>query len=631
MITSIKVLNTKANLSMTMAAALFITAALPSKSVHAAAGTTNRVSLTSAAAQGNGTSSEPAVSAGGRYVVFHSAASNLVAGDTNGVADVFVRDRRTGTTTRVSVGSGGVQSNGGSTTAAMSSDGRYIAFASAATNLVAGDTNGVNDIFVHDRQTGTTTRVSVNSSGDAGNGGSRFPALSGGGRYVAFESGATNLVAGDTNGMRDIFLHDRQTGSTRRVSVSSSGQAANGHSEYPSLSADGRFIAFASAASNLVAGDTNGALDVFLRDTQTNTTTRVSVSSAGTQGNGISYDAALSGNGRFIAFGSAASNLVANDTNGNEDIFIHDRRTGATTRVSVGRRGRAANGPSFYPAVSATGRFVVFSSVASNLVSGDTNGTVDTFVRDRGIAFTQRVSLNSDAVQANRAAVNPAVSGNGRFVAFESEATNLVAGDTNGTQDVFLHERFPMLSVAKAGTGTGVVTTLPVGIYCDGTRVCRKFFASGTSIALTATPDAGTTFRGWGGHADCADGVVTLRIDQRCVARFVPTVTVAATDSTATEARQTTGRFTFTRTGSTARAMTVFFQISGTATAGRDYRRLGSSVRFPAGARTVTKTVRPVNDVLREQRENVTLALAMRAGYIVGAERRATVQIISND
>ena len=616
------------NRSLTTVAALFSAAVLPWTPVHAV-GITERISISSADAQSNASSADPAVSASGRYVAFHSSASNLVAGDTNGVADVFVRDRQTGATERVSIASGGAQSNAASTTASISRDGRYIAFASAASNLVAGDTNGVNDIFVHDRDTGTTTRVSVDSNGGASNGSSRFPALSGNGRYVAFESSASNLIANDNNGARDIFVHDRQTGATTRVSLNSNGRAANGHSEYPSLSTDGRFVAFASAASNLVTGDTNGVLDVFVHDRRNNTTTRISVSSGGTQGNGVSYDAALSANGRFIAFGSAASNLVAGDANGNEDIFLHDRRTGNTTRVSVGPRRAAANGPSFYPAVSSTGRFVAFSSVASNLVTGDTNGAVDSFVHDRTTRTTRRVSVDSDGVQGNQAGVSPALSATGRFVAFESDATNLVAGDTNGVQDVFMHERFPVLSIRKGGTATGLVTSLPVGINCDQT--CRAAFALNTQIALTATADAGARFKGWRGPADCADGEVTLRADVRCVAVFVPTVTVAAADATATEAGRKTGKFTFTRTGSTARALTIYYRVDGTATAGTDYRGLGTRVRFRAGASSVSKFVRPVNDRLREPRESIVLSISRKPGYALGAARSATVRITSDD
>jgi hypothetical protein len=234
---------------------------------------------------------------------------------------------------------------------------------------------------VHDRQTGATTRVSVSSVGGQGNDFSSGPALSADGRYVAFESTASNLVAGDTNGSGDVFVHDRQTGATTRVSVSSTGEQGNGNSFRAALSADGRYVAFESTASNLVAGDTNGTSDIFVHDRQTGATTRVSVSSAGEQGNNNSFRSALSANGRYVAFYSLASNLVAGDTNGRWDVFVHDRQTGVTRRVSVSSAGVQGNHDSMWPALSADGRYVAFDSVASNLVPGDTNETWDVFIR----------------------------------------------------------------------------------------------------------------------------------------------------------------------------------------------------------------------------------------------------------
>src|SRR6266446_1314542 len=241
------------------------------------------------------------------------------------------------TTERVSVTSGGTEGNGASLGSALSADGRFVAFDSAATDLVAGDTNGVSDVFVHDRQTGATERVSVASGGAQGNASSGLigfafpPALSADGRFVAFVSYATNLVPGDTNGATDVFVHDRQTGMTERVSVASDGTQANNASSYPALSADGRFVAFQSDATNLVAGDTNGATDVFVHDRQTGTTERVSVASGGTQGNGFSAGPALSADGRFVAFHDTATNLVAGDTNGASDVFVHELTVSTTT------------------------------------------------------------------------------------------------------------------------------------------------------------------------------------------------------------------------------------------------------------------------------------------------------------
>src|SRR5947199_269171 len=230
------------------------------------------------------------------------------------------------TTERVSVASGGTEANGASLSSALSADGRFVAFDSAATDLVAADTNGVSDVFVHDRQTGATERVSVASGGAQGDGSSGLigfafpPPLSADGRFIAFVSSATTLVAGDTNGAADVFLTARQAGTTRLCSAGSGGGAhGTGHRRgftlFPALSADGRFVAFQSAATNLVAGDTNGATDVFVHDRQTGTTERMSVASGGAQGNGSSAGPALSAAGRFVAFRSTATNLVTADTN----------------------------------------------------------------------------------------------------------------------------------------------------------------------------------------------------------------------------------------------------------------------------------------------------------------------------
>jgi Tol biopolymer transport system component len=281
-----------------------------------------RVSVSSSGVQANGESNSPAISSDGRYVAFDSDASNLVSGDTNGRRDVFVHDRQTGQTTRVSISSGGVQGNAVSVAPTISADGHYVAFNSVSSTLVSGDTNNESDVFVHDRQTGQTTRVSVSSSGAQGNFGSGSQAISADGRYVAFLSSATNLVSGDNNGNADVFVHDRQTAITTRVSISSGGAEANGSSYEPVISADGRYVAFHSYATNLVSGDTNGERDVFVHDRQTGQTTRVSVSSGGVQASGASVEAAISGDGRYVAFDSWVSNLVSGDTNNTGDVFV---------------------------------------------------------------------------------------------------------------------------------------------------------------------------------------------------------------------------------------------------------------------------------------------------------------------
>ena len=226
---------------------------------------TKRVSVDSLGAQGIGDSEGPSISAHGRFVAFYSSAANLVGSDTNGARDVFVRDRKTGKTTRVSVNSHGAQANGESFAAPISADGRFVAFLSSASNLVGGDTNGARDVFVRDRKAGKTRRVSVDSHGAQGNGDSFIPSISADGRFVAFYSDAANLVAGDGNAAGDGFVRDRKAGRTKRVSVASHGTQGNDTSFPPSISADGRFVAFTSLANNLVAGDTNGASDIFAR------------------------------------------------------------------------------------------------------------------------------------------------------------------------------------------------------------------------------------------------------------------------------------------------------------------------------------------------------------------------------
>jgi hypothetical protein len=426
-------------------------------------GIPRRSSVDSAGKQGNGASLYPSISADSRFVAFESDATDLVAGDTNGFRDIFVHDHLTGKTARVSVDSSGMQGDQNSLNACVSADGRYVAFESTASNLVAGDTNGFGDIFVHDRVTGKTTRVSVDSVGLQGNQNSQCPSLSADGNQVAFDSNANNLVSGDTNGVWDVFVHDRVTGKTTRVSVDSAGVQGNKISRYPSLSADGRYVAFHSSADNLVAGDTNNVWDVFVHDRITGTTTRVSVDSAGVQGNNNSANACVSADGRCVAFQSVASNLVAGDTNNVWDVFVHDRMTGKTTRVSVDSAGMQGYKESTWPSISADGRDVAFESEATTLVAEDTNNMMDVFIHDRVTGKTARVSLDAAGRQGNRVSTGAALSADGRFVAFFSPANNLVPDDSNGVLDIFVHDGIPSPTLIPTGrprVGTSVTLDL---------------------------------------------------------------------------------------------------------------------------------------------------------------------------
>jgi len=428
-----------------------------------------RVSVNSHDAQGQRDSLNSSVSASGRFVAFDSGA-DLVPGDLNRWSDIFVRDRLTGQTTRESVDSAGAEANGDSQFPRISADGRFVAYMSYASNLVTGDRNGFNDIFVRDRQAGSTERVSVSSTGREGNNWCGYCAISGDGRFVAFDSLADNLVLGDTNRQTDVFLYDRTTATTTLVSIDSAGVQGNSFSSYPSLSENGRHVTFESLASNLVPGDTNRSIDIFVHDVQTGTTTRVSVNSAGVEGDQSSSGfSSVSWDGRFVAFESHARNLVPNDTNLKRDIFVHDRLTATTTRVSVDSSGAQANGRSQGPAISADGRFVAFNSQAGNLVPNDTNRRWDIFLHDRKTGATTRVNVDSSGGQADqssgpdpgrRISTRSAISGDGRFVSFSSNAGNLVPGDTNKVHDVFVHGPYLTLEASAHQVSAGSPLTL---------------------------------------------------------------------------------------------------------------------------------------------------------------------------
>jgi Tol biopolymer transport system component len=595
-----------------------------------ATGKTTRVSVSSRGRQGNAGSGDPAISADGRFIAFTSQASNLVTGDTNRCMDlyktsgnlcpdVFVHDQLTHTTVRVSLSSAGRQSNGASDRGvSISADGRYIAFGSAATNLVSGDTNRRADVFVRDRRTGTTERVSITDDGRQANHdstdpriswdgsrilfispasnldargatscrsnsavypcpnvfmrdvksretltivrtsvGTSFATISGNGRFVAFTSAAQNLVPGDTNEKEDVFVYDVSNARTTRASVSSSEEEGHdGIRGMPAISPDGRYVAFSSESSNLVAGDDHeceysitgerySCWDILLRDRVEGTTELVSITSSGeqvdgnsfdpvlssnadhvvftaqasnisgpppsscsaeahcshiyvrdrfaettraistaspktkttTDGDGGSGDPSISGDGGVVAFYSVASNFVRNDNNGHADIIIW-RRGGGYSRASISSSGREANGPSDSPSISSNGRVVAFVSNATNLVPGDTNDHQDIFVRDMAAHRTSRVSIATSGSEANGPSGMPALSADGRYVIFSSEASNLVSDDTNGDSDVFVHDR-----------STGRTTRVSVSTYGaqgNGASQAGTISADGRRIAFNS-------------------------------------------------------------------------------------------------------------------------------------------------
>lgn len=408
---------------------------------EAAAGTpVQRVSVSASGGQASNGSAGPSLSADGRFVAFESSAADLVPGAAGG--HVYVKDRVLGAIDRVSVAGDGTPGNGRSSAASISEFARYVAFTSNATNLVAGDSNDASDVFVRDRTSGTTTLISRSTAGGPGNADSTAGVISANGRWVAFESMASNLVAGDLPGTSDIFLHDRNNGTTTRVSLATGGGQPDGRSFGASISADGRYIAFLSDATNLVPGDTNGVTDLFVRDRVNGTTIRASLASNGTATDRSILDGAISADGSTVTFWTDASNLVAGDTNGSWDVFVRDLAAGVTTRVSVADGGIQAEGFSLDPAISADGRYVAFRSDATNLAPAGVAGDHwDLFVHDRVTGTTRLAVTGLGAVPAAGDLDDTAISGNGLTIAFASGAANLVAGDTNGVADVFAQDR----------------------------------------------------------------------------------------------------------------------------------------------------------------------------------------------
>jgi Tol biopolymer transport system component len=422
----------------------FAVVASPSPSLAASAPRTVRVSVTSAEQERFKDSFAPQISKSGRYVAFTSEAK-LVPSDTNGFRDVYLRDRQTGTTTLISRAAAGGGSARGGAEPSMTPDGRYIAFTAMSDDIAPGDDNDNQDVVVRDTVTGTTKIASVDSNGTQQigyNNGSYNPAITPDGRYVAFFSPSPYFVPGDYDGTGDVFVHDMQGGTTDIASVPTGGGPLFGSDNFgpASISADGRYVAFMSRSTNLVPNDTNDSSDIFLRDRQTGTTTRVSVGPGGVQADGGSGSPVLSSNGKFLAFQSTASNLLSTPTNSSlGDIYVRDLAAGTNELASVATNGGPA-GSSSFPAISSSGRYVAFLSLASNLVTGDNNQAFDIFVRDVVDNTTHRVSVNNAGVEGDLSSGGgdgPAISSNGAHVAFDSQATNLVPGDKNGVKDVY--------------------------------------------------------------------------------------------------------------------------------------------------------------------------------------------------
>jgi Tol biopolymer transport system component len=514
-------------------ALLALAAAVALGSVAVGAGTataipasTERVALSSFGTQPDAdVNREASLTPDARYVVFASDSPNLAPGATGGTGPfVYVRDRTAGTTELVSRGLGGASPNGGSVTLlgapVISADGRYVAFASFASNLVPDDGNGAADVFVFDRVAATTRRVSVADDSGQANGQSLNPSISADGRFVAFQSSATNLAGDDTNGTTDVFVRNLGAGTTTRVSVGAGGVDANGPSTVTSgaLSADANFIAFASTAGNLVTNDQNGfASDVFVRRLPAGPTQLASLGSGGAQLSSATVNGFLNADGRFLAYQCTD---ICGATTGNvhpTGIFVRDRQSGEVREANVSSGGEEANSSVFFGGLSPDGHHVAFASNASNLAGASPFGTFDLYVRDVTASTTERVSVSTAGDPANDASFTSGqiLGADGRFVLFASPATNVVSGDTNGRRDLFLRDRGsadapPPLPPDPPGPGPGpgpvfTDTTAPT-ITCD--QPSPDWHGDNITLSCTAT-DAGSGIAA----ADAAFGLSTTVAD----------------------------------------------------------------------------------------------------------------------
>jgi Tol biopolymer transport system component len=423
-------------LLLTLGGAAFTVAAglLPSS------GETVAVLLPAGGAPPNDASGDPGISGNGRVVAFTSRATNLVPGAGDPWRDVIVVNFPTGASECASVSTAGAKADGDSSEPALDRKGRRVAFTSLADNLVDGDGNGVPDVFVRDRKAGTTVRASVSSDGTEGDDASSHPCLSGDGRLLVFSSYATNLVPDDSNAASDVFLRDLESGTTTRVSLAHDGAQGNDGSLFPVISANGRYVAFMSYAGNLVADDENAVRDDFVRDLKTGQVEMVSVSKLGADENAPGGVVSISASGRKLLFESNANNLDPADSHIGTDIYLRDRKLHTTSLVSRAPLGLPANGDSMRPEISGNGRWAAFISHASNLVAGDGNGFTDVFLCDLKQGLTTRVSISSDGVEGNGDSSEGHLCRDGGLVVFGSRADNLVAGPTNGLGVVALHK-----------------------------------------------------------------------------------------------------------------------------------------------------------------------------------------------
>ncbi len=474
---------------------------------------------------GDGSSFHASLSADGRYVTFESWARNWAYDhpSSENWVDIFVHDRQTNTTTKVSYGVGGQLTDHDSLDPVLSADGRYVAYISYATNLVPNDTNGDQwlleglDVFVYDMNTGGTQRVSLDYNGnqiDANSAGIITPD----GRYILFISNGNHIAPDDVsnpNNKTAMYLRDWHTGSVERITYATDGSSfPNDGIEHFAASYDGRYVVYSSDASNLVGGDTNGQMDIFLYDHMTGVTKRISRSQSGQQGNGRSAQPVITSDGQYVVFRSFADNLVPGDTNGESDVFLYTVATGEIERVSVTSSGGQANGESKDPSVCDNGRYLSYTSYASNIVPGDTNGVWDAFLYDVERGETIVVSKGTGGVWGNARAHRSSLAPGCGFITFASDATNIISGDNNGNRDIFIEEialppdfsasRISSKGLADPGETITYTITLRNSGTDDGTAVVTDPIPADTtyvpgSAANGAVYDSGQNQITWNG------------------------------------------------------------------------------------------------------------------------------------
>jgi Tol biopolymer transport system component len=416
---------------------------------------TTRVGLGAKGVQPNADAYPLSVTPDGRYLVIGSVASNLVPGDTNGQDDVFRRDLKTGAVIRISDGFKGAEPNNSSAGGDISADGRYVVFESEASNLVKSDDNGRADVFVRDLVKKTTTRISVGLSKTSASGGGTGPTISANGQRIAFTSWATDLVPDDTNGQSDVFVWNRASGKITRVSVGPNGiqsdlppfpppaYTGERYSDSASISQDGWSVVFRSYARNLVTDDHNGVSDIFSHNLKTHVTSRISLADGGGEAEGGnkglgSYAPSISADGTVLTFASVAGNLVADPPKHQYDWYVRNLTTGVVQQVHKTVNDNAeVTGPNG-ATVTPDGKYVLWSSNDPKVVAGDTNGVADIFLTTLKTGAIRRISVTTHGGQANAGSYGGVPTAGGKEIFFTSDATNLVAKDTNKARDSFL-------------------------------------------------------------------------------------------------------------------------------------------------------------------------------------------------